>query len=122
MKKQLNALAMIILLMAMGLAACAGIGASGSDGGDGGTGGELPPEAAVKAREALSAELGVGIEAITIISHERATWMDSCLGLGGIAESCLRTDVPGWLVELAVEDNTYTARTDELGDQVRFEQ
>lgn len=83
--------------------------------------GELPPVAAVKAREALADELGIGIEKIEIISQEQAEWSDSCLGLGGAAESCLLVIVPGWRVELSAEGQTYIARTDELGDSIRFE-
>lgn len=81
----------------------------------------LPPVAAVRAREALGTQLGIGLEKITFVAHEQKTWSDSCLGLGGIAESCLRTDVPGWLVELSAEGVSYFAHTDELGEQIRFE-
>ena len=50
---------------------------------------ELPPAAAVNAREVLAAQLNIGIEYVTILSQEQKTWSDSCLGLGGAAESCL---------------------------------
>jgi len=83
--------------------------------------GGLPPVAAVKARELLSAELGVEIDKVSIDSQEQRIWSDTCLGLGGIAESCLRIDVSGWLVELSVNGEVFKARTDELGEQVRFE-
>ena len=82
---------------------------------------ELPPVAAIKARETLAAELDLGIEDVTIISQEQKTWSDSCLGLGGAAESCLQAEVDGWLVELSVNGETYIARTDWLGEQIRFE-
>jgi hypothetical protein len=81
----------------------------------------LPPVAAIKAREALAAELNTGVEEVTILSQEQMTWLDSCLGLGGAAESCLQAEVDGWLVELIVSGETYKARTDWLGEQVRFE-
>jgi hypothetical protein len=82
---------------------------------------ELPPVAAIKAREALATELDRGVEEVTILSQEQKTWMDSCLGLGGAAESCLQAEVDGWLVELSVNGDTYKARTDWLGEQIRFE-
>jgi hypothetical protein len=82
---------------------------------------ELPPVAAVRAREALSNELGIGIEEIAFVSHDQTTWFDSCLGLGGPAESCLQSEIDGWLVELSTGERTYKAHTDWLGDQVRFE-
>jgi hypothetical protein len=82
---------------------------------------ELPPVAAIKAREALAADLNIGIDEVTILSQEQKTWSDSCLGLGGAAESCLQAEVDGWLVELRVKEETYKARTDWLGEQIRFE-
>ena len=81
----------------------------------------LPPVAAVKAREALAAELNIGIDEVMILSQGQKTWSDSCLGLGGAAESCLQAEVNGWLVELSVNGDIYKARTDWLGEQIRFE-
>ncbi len=83
---------------------------------------ELPPLAVVKARETLAAELNIDIAQVTIESHERAEWTDSCLGLGGPAESCLAAPHPGWLVMLAANDQVYEVRTDDLGDIVRIKQ
>jgi hypothetical protein len=81
----------------------------------------LPPVAVVKARQALAADLNVDIETITIQSYERAEWSDSCLGLGGPAESCLAAIHPGWQVTLMVDGgDTYEVRTDELGDIIRI--
>jgi hypothetical protein len=82
---------------------------------------DIPPIAAVRAGEVLRAELGVINAQVVIVSHVQKTWSDSCLGLGGIAESCLRTEVRGWLIEFSVKGETIMARTDELGEQVRFE-
>jgi hypothetical protein len=81
----------------------------------------LPPVAVVKAREALAADLNVGIETITIESYERKEWSDSCLGLGGPAESCLAVIYPGWQVTLLVDDSdVFEVRTDELGEIIRI--
>lgn len=82
---------------------------------------DLPPVAVVKAREALAADLNVGVERITIESYERAEWSDSCLGLGGPAESCLAAIYPGWRVTLLVDgSDVYEVRTDELGEIIRI--
>ena len=81
----------------------------------------LPPVAAVKAREALAAELGIILDEVKIVSQEQAEWTDSCLGLGGIAESCALVLVPGWRVELSANGDLYIARTDDLGESIRFE-
>ena len=82
----------------------------------------LPPVAIVRAREVLADDLKVGIESVTIESYERAEWSDSCLGLGGPAESCLAVITPGWRVTLLVEgSDSYEVRTDELGEIVRID-
>jgi hypothetical protein len=83
--------------------------------------GLLPPVAVIRAREMLAEREGISADQIEIISFERAEWSDSCLGLGGPAESCLAAITPGWRVELRAEIKQYMARTDELGDAVRFE-
>ena len=81
----------------------------------------LPPEAAIRAREELAKYLDIEISEVEIISQEQADWSDSCLGLGGPAESCLAAITPGWRVDLLAEGVSYIARTDKLGDRVRFE-
>ena len=110
-----------VLILLMVFTACGGntIKSSGErvePDGDG-----LPPVAAVKARETLSDELSIGIEDVAIVSHIQKTWLDSCLGLGGVSESCLQTEEEGWLVEFSVNGETYKAHTDWLGEQIRFE-
>jgi hypothetical protein len=78
------------------------------------------PVAAVRAREALAEELGIGIADIEVVSFSQEEWRDSCLGLGGPAESCLQVITPGWRVVLATEGEEYEAHTDRTGDSVRF--
>ena len=83
----------------------------------------LPPVAVINARQALADHLGVGVESVVIQDFERAEWSDSCLGLGGPAESCLAVITPGWQVGLAVDGgDSYEVRTDELGEVVRIKQ
>ncbi|UCE00486.1 MAG: hypothetical protein JSV42_07130 [Chloroflexota bacterium] len=81
----------------------------------------LPPVAVIRAREVLADDLGVGVEAVDIESYEPVDWSDSCLGLGGPAESCLAAITPGWRVNLLVNgSDSYEVRTDELGEIVRI--
>jgi len=81
----------------------------------------LPPVAVVKAREVLAVDLNAGVETVTIESWERKEWTDSCLGLGGPAESCLAAIYPGWMVILSAGgSNVFEVRTDELGDIIRI--
>jgi hypothetical protein len=120
MKTKLVLLISLVLVISTALAACSGIGA-GNENDDGS--GDLPPVAVVRAREVLATELNLGVESIVIENYERAEWSDSCLGLGGPAESCLAVITPGWQVELSVDGGeTYEVRTDELGEVVRIKQ
>jgi len=73
--------------------------------------------AAVKAH--LVSELGVAEGDIEVISAEATEFTDSCLGLGGPAESCLQAITPGWLVIVNVAGQEYEVHTDETGQQVR---
>jgi hypothetical protein len=119
MKKRWSGI-IVGLVFIIALSACTA-SISEDSGGELDHSGGLPPVAAVKARELLSAKLGTSIESITIDSQVQRIWSDTCLGLGGIAESCLRTEVRGWLVKLSANGEMFNARTDELGEQVRFE-
>ena len=46
------------------------------------------------ARNALAAHLNVATNAIVILEAHEKDWSDSCLGLGGPAESCLAVITP----------------------------
>ena len=83
------------------------------------TGDQLPPPVAL-ARATLARELGVAVETIEILSFEQQEWSDSCLGLGGPAESCLTVITPGWQVMLGAEGQVYEVRTDMSGESVRI--
>lgn len=107
----------VLVFISSILVACGG-GTEAAGQGDSGEG--LPPVAVIRAREALAGDLQVGIETITIQSYNREDWSDSCLGLGGPAESCLAAIHPGWQVMLEVGGEVYEVRTDELGEIVRI--
>ncbi|MFN2144810.1 MAG: hypothetical protein ACK2T7_05630 [Anaerolineales bacterium] len=81
----------------------------------------LPPLAAIKARELLATQLGLSVSQVEILETIQMDWSDSCLGLGGPAESCLAAITPGWQVNLLADGETHIARTDALGDSIRFE-
>jgi hypothetical protein len=82
---------------------------------------EGPAEAVTAAAIArLAQELGLADEtAIEVVSAEMTEFSDSCLGLGGPAESCLQAITPGWVIVLSVEGQEYEVRTDETGQQAR---
>jgi len=77
-------------------------------------------DAAVAAAVAhLARELGVAEAEIEVVSFEQTEFSDSCLGLGGPAESCLQVITPGWLIMLSVQGQVYEVHTDESGQNVR---
>lgn len=82
--------------------------------------GDALPPAVEAARAALASELGVEPAAIELINFEQREWSDSCLGLGGPAESCAAVVTPGWEVTLEVDGQPYEVRTDFDGEQVRI--
>ena len=83
---------------------------------------DLPAEpAAVEARKDLAAKLNASEKSIVIMLVEERTWSDGCLGLGGIAESCLQALVEGFRVELLAQGKTYVYRTDKTGVSLRME-
>lgn len=77
------------------------------------------PAAVITARQYLADQLGVEPATIEIISFERREWTDSCLGLGGPAESCLQVITPGWMVMLGYEGQAYEVHTDEMANAIR---
>jgi hypothetical protein len=68
----------------------------------------------------LAGELGVAEDEIEVVSAEATEFSDSCLGLGGPAESCLQAITPGWVVMLNAAGEEYEVHTDETGAQLRL--
>ncbi len=77
---------------------------------------------AVAAKTALSQKLGIAVEKVGFVSADGVDWTDSCLGLGGPAESCLQAITPGYKVILAAEEKQYEIHTDEAGSVVRIKE
>lgn len=88
----------------------------------GGQGAGLPPAAVLEAQSWLAEQTGVPVEQVEIDGIEQVEWSDSCLGLGGPAESCLAAITPGWRVLFTVNGEQYEVRTDETGQAIRSPQ
>lgn len=84
--------------------------------------GDDVPAAAAAALTWLSQETGVDVADIQIVSAEPMEWSDSCLGLGGPAESCAAAVTPGYEVVLSAAGQNYTLRTDQTGEVIRMEE
>jgi hypothetical protein len=76
--------------------------------------------AATAAQQTLAAQLGANLRDITVVSFEPMQWTDSCLGLGGPAESCLQAATPGYRFVFEVGGTQYEVRTDATGSNVRI--
>jgi hypothetical protein len=77
------------------------------------------PAAVEAARRALSENRGIALEAISVVDFQQVDWSDSCLGLGGPAESCLAAITPGYAVILEADGQQYGFRTNLDGTAVR---
>ena len=77
---------------------------------------------ALAAITALSQKLGIAEDQVSFVSAELVEWTDSCLGLGGPAESCALMMVPGYNVTLNAHGLDYEVHTDEAGSVVRIKE
>lgn len=83
---------------------------------------DLPVElAAAMARKDLATKLSIDEKSIVIMQIIETEWEDGCLGLGGPAESCMQSLVPGFKVEMLVKGKSYFYRTDKIGSIIRAE-
>lgn len=80
----------------------------------------LAPEIEQRATAWLAGEAKVAEADLSLVKAERVVWTDSCFGLGGPAESCLRADIPGWRIAFEAAGKQYEVRTDEAGESFRL--
>ncbi len=85
--------------------------------------GDLPETVRQRTRSEMADALGVAVDTIDVVGYSQETWSDSCLGLGGPAESCLFALTEGWRVQVThpASDTTYSYRTDLTGSSVRLQ-
>jgi hypothetical protein len=79
------------------------------------------PEGVKAARTVLATRLNIDSSKILILEALETDWSDSCLGLGGPAESCLQAITPGYNVLMQANGKEYRYRTNENGTSVRAE-
>ncbi len=70
-------------------------------------------------RAALAQQLGVDPLTIVLVKAEAVEWSDSCLGLGGPAESCLQAITPGFRVTVQQGDQVFEFHTDQEAQNIR---
>lgn len=83
---------------------------------------QVAAEALPAAQQALADYLGVTSDTLALETIEDAEWSDSCLGLGGPAESCAAVITPGYAITFTVDGESYTVRTDLDGTRARVEE
>lgn len=79
------------------------------------------PDAVAAVREMVATELGVEEGGVIVMSANEKEWSDSCLGLGGPAESCLMAITPGYEVTVLAESEERVYRTNADGSVIRAE-
>ena len=111
-------------LLGLLLAACGPMSVTLPDTGNG----ETPvspdqlPGAVLEAQNWLADQLGLLMEQVDMVSFEQVDWTDSCLGLGGPAESCLQAITPGYRLIVIAGKQEYEIRTDETATVIRSPQ
>ncbi len=86
---------------------------------------QLPTEVQTAILRSVSNNTEAESAIFQVVAVEPRTWPDGCLGLPRAEEGCTQALVPGWRVRLEAEVAggvlTFTYRTDETGDTLRFE-
>jgi hypothetical protein len=82
---------------------------------------EVPlPEAAVAARQILADMLKIDISEITVKTINEEEFTDSCLVVGGAAESCLQVITPGYVIDMTAKEMDFTFHTSTDGSVIRL--
>ena len=79
------------------------------------------PEGVSAAKTALATRLNIDSSKILILEAMETDWSDSCLGLGGYAESCPAVITPGYNVLMQAKGKEYRYRTNETGTIIKAE-
>lgn len=77
------------------------------------------PDAVAAVRTKIANDLGVQEGLVIIMTAYEKTWSDSCLGLGGPAESCLAAITQGYEVSAEVQGQSFTYHTNGDGSVLR---
>jgi len=77
------------------------------------------PDAVAAVRTKIANDLGIREGLVIIMTAYEKDWSDSCLGLGGPAESCLAVITPGYEVTAEAQGQSFTYHTNENGSVLR---
>lgn len=79
------------------------------------------PQAVAAVKTHVAQTEGVSEGQVIVLTAFEKEWSDSCLGLGGPAESCLTVITSGYEVTVQAGGSEYVYRTNEDGSQIRQE-
>lgn len=83
---------------------------------------QVPPIVINAVRREIARTDRIRVGQLKVVSATPQSWSDSCLGLGGPAESCAQIFIQnGWHIVMSDGAQTWTARTDGTGRLVRLE-
>lgn len=77
------------------------------------------PKAVAAVKSSAAKDAGIPEDQVLILTALEKEWSDSCLGLGGIAESCAQVITPGWEVVIQIKGQEVTYRSDAEGLSIR---
>lgn len=77
------------------------------------------PEAVTAVKMRVASELSIDPGIVIPMSVYEKDWSDSCLGLGGPAESCLMAITPGYEITVLAQGNEKVFRTNLEGTVIR---
>ncbi|NJO74816.1 MAG: hypothetical protein HC833_14275 [Leptolyngbyaceae cyanobacterium RM1_406_9] len=81
----------------------------------------LPRSVVRQIRRDLSQNFNIPRRNLEVVSYERQTWPDSCLGLAAANERCATAIVEGWRVEVTNGQQNWVYRSDMTGQVIRSE-
>jgi len=79
------------------------------------------PEAVAAVKAYVAEKAGIGEGFVIVLTAYEKDWSDSCLGLGGPAESCLTVITPGYEVTVQVSGTEQKFRVNADGSEIRRE-
>lgn len=79
-----------------------------------------PPGAAFSARQVLAQQLGVNLDAVTVVGSEHVEWRNGCLEIVIPGVMCTQAIIPGYRIVLESSGKQYEFHTDETGGTVRL--
>jgi len=80
------------------------------------------PKAVSAVKTYVAQKAGVSEGLVIVMTAYEKEWSDSCLGLGGPAESCLAAITPGYEITVQVKGAEQKYRTNADGSEIRREQ